>query len=42
MSQLPDAIHNRALQLYHDYLIVGGMPQVVKDYMRMVPFPVLV
>lgn len=32
MTQLPEAIHNRALSLYHDYLIVGGMPQVVKNY----------
>ena len=32
MSFVPDAIHNKALGLYHDYLIVGGMPQVVANY----------
>lgn len=29
---LPEAIHEKALKIYHDYLIVGGMPQVVADY----------
>jgi hypothetical protein len=32
MSPLPEAIHKKALSLYHDYLIVGGMPQIVKNY----------
>ncbi|MCR5461405.1 MAG: ATP-binding protein [Acetatifactor sp.] len=32
MTQLPEAIHKKALGLYHDYLIVGGMPQLVKNY----------
>ena len=32
MSFVPEAIHNKALGLYHDYLIVGGMPQVVMNY----------
>ena len=31
-SPLPDAIHKKALELYHDYLIVGGMPQAVEKY----------
>ncbi|MBR4514232.1 MAG: ATP-binding protein [Lachnospiraceae bacterium] len=34
MLQLPDAIHNKALALYHDYLITGGMPQVVMSYLE--------
>ena len=34
MSQLPEAIHNKAINLYHDYLIVGGMPQAVKNYIE--------
>ncbi|MBQ9488508.1 MAG: ATP-binding protein [Lachnospiraceae bacterium] len=32
MSPLSEAIHKKALSLYHDYLIVGGMPQIVKNY----------
>ena len=32
MQQLPEAVHEKALNLYHDYLIVGGMPQVVENY----------
>ena len=31
---LPEAIHEKALSLYHDYLIVGGMPQVVEAYIE--------
>lgn len=34
MAALPQAIHEKALKLYHDYLIVGGMPQAVSDYIR--------
>ena len=30
---LPDGIHKRALQLYMDYLFVGGMPELVKEYL---------
>ena len=33
-AALPEAIHEKALSLYHDYLIVGGMPQVVEDYIK--------
>ena len=33
-KQIPDGIHNKALQLYHDYLFVGGMPQVVNNYIN--------
>lgn len=29
---LPEGIHQKAIQLYHDYLFVGGMPQAVQDY----------
>ena len=32
VNPLPEAIHQKALQLYHDYLFVGGMPQCVADY----------
>jgi len=34
MVMFPQAVHEKALKLYHDYLIVGGMPQVVSDYIR--------
>ncbi|SEP64300.1 hypothetical protein SAMN02910369_00351 [Lachnospiraceae bacterium NE2001] len=34
MLQFPEAIHNKALALYHDYLITGGMPQVVLSYLE--------
>ncbi|MCD8150772.1 MAG: ATP-binding protein [Clostridiales bacterium] len=29
---LPEALHKKALELYHYYLIVGGMPAAVKEY----------
>lgn len=29
---LPDALHKKALELYHYYLIVGGMPATVNEY----------
>ena len=34
MKQLPEGIHNKALSLYHDYLLIGGMPQMVKEYLN--------
>lgn len=34
MTAFPEAVHGKALKLYHDYLIVGGMPQAVSDYIR--------
>lgn len=33
LSPLPDAIHRKALQLFKEYMVVGGMPQVVKTYL---------
>ena len=32
MTSLPDALHQKALQYYRDYLYVGGMPQCVLSY----------
>ncbi|MGN0582946.1 MAG: ATP-binding protein [Oscillospiraceae bacterium] len=29
-----EALHKRALDLYHDYLIVGGMPEAVKSFIE--------
>lgn len=31
-KSLPAAIHQKALDLYTDYLIIGGMPEVVNNY----------
>ena len=31
-EQLPAVLHGRALDLYHDYIIVGGMPAAVNAY----------
>lgn len=32
MSPIPSGIHEKALNLYHDYLVVGGMPQMVVNF----------
>ncbi|MBR6599958.1 MAG: ATP-binding protein [Oscillospiraceae bacterium] len=29
-----ETLHNKALSIYHDYLIVGGMPEVVKCFIE--------
>ena len=29
---LPDALHRKAMRLWREYLLVGGMPQVVRRY----------
>jgi len=29
---LPDAIHRKAMRLFREYMLVGGMPQVVDNY----------
>lgn len=31
-ESLPAVIHDKALNLYYDYLIIGGMPEVVREY----------
>ena len=31
---LPSAIHEKALRICSDYLLIGGMPQAVKDYVE--------
>lgn len=30
---LPQAIHRKAMQLFKEYMVVGGMPQVVKEFL---------
>ncbi len=31
-KQIPDAIHKEALKQFYEYVMVGGMPEVVKSY----------
>lgn len=33
-EKLPTAMHEKAMQLYQDYLAVGGMPEVVQEYIN--------
>jgi len=33
-TEYPQAIHNQLLSLLRDYTIIGGMPQVVKEYIN--------
>ena len=37
---LPQAIHRKAMQLFKEYMVVGGMPQVVKAYIKTKNFQV--
>lgn len=32
LAAFPEVLHQKALTLYHDYLVVGGMPEVVQNY----------
>lgn len=34
LSPLPDAIHRKAMQLFKEYMVVGGMPQVVNAFLE--------
>lgn len=34
LTPLPDPLHRRAMQLFREYLLVGGMPQAVVTYME--------
>ncbi len=31
-NPLPEPLHRRALELYHQYLVVGGMPETVREF----------
>ena len=33
MRALPAGVHEKALRIYHDYLMIGGMPEAVEDYL---------
>ncbi|WP_175578308.1 ATP-binding protein [Bifidobacterium jacchi] len=34
LRPLPDVLHKRAMRLWREYLLVGGMPQVVSSYVE--------
>lgn len=34
LTPLPDALHKRAMRLWREYLLVGGMPQAVARYLE--------
>lgn len=34
MKPINEALHQKALNLYHDYIIVGGMPEAVKTFVE--------
>ena len=34
LTQINPAIHTKALNKYHDYLFVGGMPKIVDNYIK--------
>lgn len=34
LRPLPDALHKRAMRLWREYLLVGGMPQAVQKYVE--------
>ncbi len=31
---MPELLHNKALELYYDYLAIGGMPEVVQEFIN--------
>ncbi len=33
-EQIPESIHNRFKSLFHEYMVVGGMPEVVADFVK--------
>lgn len=33
-AQIPEAIHNKFEQLFREYMVVGGMPEVVRDFVE--------
>ncbi len=33
-EQMPSLLHKKALDLYYDYLAIGGMPEVVQEYIN--------
>ena len=33
-SSMPESLHEKCLNLYHDFCLVGGMPEVVREYVN--------
>lgn len=38
MEPLPDALHQEAIELYREYLIIGGMPACINAFLKSVAF----
>lgn len=34
MEPLPDALHQKAIELYREYLLIGGMPACIKAFLK--------
>ena len=34
LNKMPEAVHSKALSIYHDYLFIGGMPRIVDEYIK--------
>ena len=34
MEPLPDALHQEAIELYREYLIIGGMPACINAFLK--------
>jgi len=34
VTKLPDSLHEKCLKLYYDYCLVGGMPEVVQEWIN--------
>ncbi len=33
-SRMPESLHKKSLNLYHDYCLVGGMPEVIQEWVN--------
>lgn len=40
LAPLPDVLHRKAMRLFREYMLVGGMPQVVQEYLNSRDFEV--
>ena len=40
-QQMPSALHSEALELYHQYLVVGGMPECVRQFAETESYPLV-
>ena len=33
-EMMPNLLHDKALKLYRDYLVIGGMPEAAKEFIN--------